>query len=118
MYSNTQAERGHALYERVCATCHQSDLRGNEDAEVPALVGDHFDTQWRGEPVAALFRKINTTMPASAPGTLSPRDTADLIAYLLQSNRAPAGQADLPADADTLQAIVIAAVAGGGRSTP
>ena len=118
VYTDAQATRGHATYERVCATCHQSDLRGNDDAEVPALVAEHFATQWRGEPVSALFRKISTTMPASAPGSLSAREVADVIAYLLQANQAPAGRSDLSADINALTGITIATESRTERGAP
>jgi hypothetical protein len=46
-------------------------------------------------------------MPQDKPGTLSRPQTADLIAYILNVNGAPAGQVELPADVEALKMIKI-----------
>ncbi len=46
-------------------------------------------------------------MPATAPGSLSPEQTADVIAYLLSVGKYPAGAADLPAKAEALKTITL-----------
>ena len=107
VYSAAQADRGHVVFERACARCHGSDLRGDEIMEVPALADEHFAVSWGGEPLFALFRKIGETMPASAPGSLSPRERADTVAYLLRANHFPAGLDDLGTDPDLLNRIQI-----------
>ncbi len=107
VYSAAQADRGHLVFERVCARCHGSDLRGDEIMEVPALVDERFAASWSGEPLFALFRKIGETMPANAPGSLSPRERADTVAYLLRANHVPAGVDDLGTDPGVLNRIRI-----------
>lgn len=105
VYTALQADRGHAAYERVCAGCHGGDLRGDEPMEVPPLTGEAFDTRWRGEPLAALYDKAMKTMPADRPGSLSPREYADIVAYLLQTSGVKSGMTELPADAGALREI-------------
>jgi hypothetical protein len=48
-------------------------------------------------------------MPQDKPGSLGRQQAADLVAYMLSVNKAPAGQTELPGDADLLKAIAIAA---------
>ena len=105
-YSQAQANRGHAVYERACASCHGADLHGDENAEVPALVDENFDRSWRGEPLSALFDKASRTMPADKPGTLTPGEYADILAYLLEANRLPAGADELRPDPVALRAVI------------
>jgi hypothetical protein len=46
-------------------------------------------------------------MPQDKPGSLSRPQTADIVAYILNFNKAPAGKIDLPGDTDLLKAIKI-----------
>jgi hypothetical protein len=48
-------------------------------------------------------------MPQDKPGTLGRQQTADVVAYILSVNRAPAGKTELPGEAEVLKAITIAA---------
>ena len=105
-YSQAQANRGHAVFERACASCHGADLHGDENAEVPGLVDESFDRSWRGEPLSALFDKASKTMPADRPGTLTPAEYADIIAYILQANRFTAGVDELRPDPAALRAVI------------
>ena len=105
-YTQAQADRGHAVYERACTSCHAADLHGDENAEVPALVGENFDRSWRGEPLSALFDKASKTMPADRPGALTPAEYADIIAYLLQANRVPVGSDELHPDPAALRSVI------------
>ena len=107
VFTAAQAERGHVVFERVCAGCHASNLGGDEPREVPALAHEEFDASWRGEPVSALQRKVRTTMPADRPGTLSAADSIDIVAYILQANGFRPGATELPADQAALDAITI-----------
>jgi len=69
-------------------------LEGN--GEAPPLTG-RFIPDWAGTSLADLFEKIQVTMPLFAPATLNSSDTADILAFLLQSNNFPAGPAELQA---------------------
>jgi mono/diheme cytochrome c family protein len=97
IYTEAQAVRGKKLYIASCAACHQEGLQGADLA--PALKGDEFLLLWNDKPLGELVDRITTTMPQDAPGSLSPQENADIVAYILQVNRFPTGLAELPADA-------------------
>ena len=58
------------------------------------------------ESFADLFEKTQTSMPATAPGTLTPEQTAEITAYMLAQSKYPAGAA-LPDKMDDLKGITI-----------
>src|SRR5689334_20662931 len=69
VYTAAQAMRGEALYKEQCAACHGDDLGGS--GPMPPLAGSDFLKSWQGKTVGDLFEKTHSSMPASAPGTLS-----------------------------------------------
>ena len=103
VYSDQQAERGAALYQTACASCHGDKLQGK--GQTPALVGTDFVMNWSGMTVGDLFDKIQTSMPADKPGSLSREQNASLVAYLLSANKFPSGKAELSSDAEHLRQI-------------
>jgi mono/diheme cytochrome c family protein len=107
VYTDAQAKRGEATSNRVCASCHGADFGGGEAG--PALVGLEFLGDWNMQSLGDLFDRIHSTMPGDAPGSLSLQDTADLIARVLQLNRFPAGEKELPTDMNALNQIKIEA---------
>ena len=106
VYTDDQAMRGKKLYVESCASCHQEGLQGADLA--PALKGEEFVLKWSGFSVQDIFTTVSTTMPADNPGKLSPQESADLIAYVMQVNKFPAGRDELKTDATALKAIAIA----------
>jgi mono/diheme cytochrome c family protein len=106
VYTDAQAKRGRDLYDKHCAECHGGNLRGFEYG--PALAGSDFMRVWEKKSLAELMEKIQPTMPANAPGSLTRSQSADIMAYMLQAGKFPGGAAELPEDATTLQSIVIA----------
>ena len=62
VYTTAQADRGKAVFQATCMTCHNFDLKGTE-GRGPALVGDPFMANWETENLAALFTRMQTTMP-------------------------------------------------------
>jgi len=105
VYTDAQAARGKTLYVNHCAVCHQEGLQGADLA--PALKGEEFLLQWSDRTMFELIDRVATTMPQDAPGTLTPQENADIVAYVLQVNKLPAGAGELPSDAATLKAIAI-----------
>ena len=103
VYSDAQAGRGAVLYETACASCHGDKLQGK--GQTPALMGSDFVMNWSGMTVGDLFDKIQTSMPADKPGSLSREQNASLVAYLLSANKFPSGKAELSSDAERLQQI-------------
>src|SRR5689334_23559346 len=106
-YTATQAQRGQALYDKKCASCHGLQLEG---AAAAALAGSRFMTKWGQSNHTAdeLYFITRTQMPYGAGNTLSAQQYIDIIAYVLKANGYPAGSNDLPASSETLKRITIA----------
>ena len=109
VYTAAQAARGHALYTNQCALCHGDGLEG---AMGPPLAGPPFLDIWSAMSAGDLFDKIQNTMPADMPGTLTRPQAADLVAFVLESNQFPAGSAELSAVDAGLKSMSLA----GGRA--
>jgi S-disulfanyl-L-cysteine oxidoreductase SoxD len=107
IYSELQADRGERQYGRTCSHCHGLSLEGDGAREIPTLVTDQFLRRWRGKTVQSLFDSLVRSMPADNRGSLTPRMTADVIAYLLRANGAPSGDVPLPSEREALAAVVI-----------
>jgi len=103
IYTDDQANRGKQLYSDACASCHGPELTGGEMA--PPLVGGDFTSDWNGLTVGDLFERMRISMPQNAPGSLTGQQNADILAFMLQANRFPTGQAELAKDAMMLKAI-------------
>jgi len=104
VYSQGQAARGRDTFAASCAACHRADLSGR--GPIPALRGEAFTGNRHGQTVGDLYERISTTMPPSGPGQLEPDTYADVVAYLLQENSFPHGDADLPSQEESLHLIV------------
>jgi cytochrome c len=107
VYAAAQADRGKAVYAEHCARCHSEGLEGKD--EIPPLKGYRFMSNWDTQSVSDLVQRIRSTMPLDNPGSLSAASTSELVAYLLQQNEAPAGQAELSSDTLTQAGILITA---------
>jgi mono/diheme cytochrome c family protein len=106
IYTSEQATRGKDKAATACAACHGNNLSGGDLA--PTLSGTDFIGHWYDAKLSELVIKINTTMPADAPGSLKADEYADIVAYMLQVNGFPAGQEALVLEpAATLDAIKI-----------
>lgn len=110
VYTAEQAARGKAQYSQTCANCHMDDLSGSGQA-LP-LAGDAFTETWEGQTVGDLFDLIHNTMPQDKPGTLSSDVVVDVISYLLQYNKFPAGKDELKNDPAALKSILITTKGG------
>jgi quinoprotein glucose dehydrogenase len=107
VFTAAQARRGRRVYSRDCASCHGAELKGGEMA--PGIAGSDFIVFWTELPVGSLFERIKVSMPEDGPGRLTDEEYTDLVAYLLDANDYPAGDAELPADKTALDAIMIVA---------
>ena len=107
VYTEAQATRGAALFDRECANCHGPAGAGGGMA--PALVDAAFLANYDGQTVGDLFDRNRTTMPVGREGQLSAQQNADVTAFLLQVNRFPAGSAELAAQSAALKMIAFAA---------
>jgi mono/diheme cytochrome c family protein len=102
VYTGEQARRGEAIYKERCASCHGDTLGGGLG---PPLAGGDFIETWNKEPLSELFSKIRNTMPQNAPGKLTGQQTVDIVAYVLQAGKFPAGSAELRTEEAALKEI-------------
>jgi mono/diheme cytochrome c family protein len=92
VYSEEQAAKGKAEYETHCEVCHQKDLTGRASGgEGAELVGRTFARKWEFQNLNQLFSEIKKRMPRDNPGTLSDEAYLNIVAYMLQVNKFPAG---------------------------
>ena len=94
VYSTEQALRGKKLYEATCARCHGEDLSG---ANARPLAGESFVRDWGGLKLDGVLARART-MPPGASGSLGESGYVDIIAYVLEVNAFPHGEAELTAE--------------------
>src|SRR5215475_9752765 len=106
IYTDAQAARGQAVYDKKCASCHGLRLEGGS---ATALSGGKFADRWsRGDKsVDDLYYITRTQMPFGAGNTLSKQQYIDTVAYMLKANGYKAGTRELPADPAFLKQIKI-----------
>lgn len=105
VYTEEQAKRGEATANKLCTSCHGPELSGGEAG--PTLVGLEFIGNWTNLTVADFFDRVHATMPADAPGTMTPQQTSDVASYVFKLNKYPAGKTELPTDLAALKGIKI-----------
>jgi mono/diheme cytochrome c family protein len=116
IYTQEQADRGKTMYAEQCASCHGDNLEGS--GPMPPLAGPDFQTNWSGKTVGELFEKTHTTMPATAPGTLTVDQAADVVAYVLSVGTYPAGMEPLGTTMETLALIKLDPPGGAAPAPP
>ena len=97
VYTPEQATRGQDTYNSVCLSCHT----------IPEVTGKAFSSKWVGYPLWDLYDYLSVNMPQSDPGTLTPKEYAQVVAYLLRINGMPAGKEDVPSDTLALKRIKV-----------
>ena len=101
VYSDTQAERGTAIFGQSCSNCHTFSPQGNHP-----LAGDAFWKSYSQKTVGDLIAYVSANMPNGNGGSLPGSSYNDLVALILRSNGFPAGGADLaPESAAGVQII-------------
>ena len=106
VYTEEQAKRGQVQYRR-CLLCHLDDLQGDPVIQAAPLAGEVFLEKWSSHTVKELFETISTTMPQDSPGSMKPQGYADVLSYIFQVNKFPAGKEELSAQTDQLDKILI-----------
>ena len=96
-----------AFVETHCLACHGESLEGNGPAKT--LVGPEFAANWNGITMGDMLDRTRTSMPLAKPGTLSRQQVADLLAFVLSVNKFPAGEYELPRQAEVLTQITFLA---------
>ena len=107
VYAKEQATRGADVYVKYCERCHTPEkvLPGKKPG--PPVQGQKFFDAWQDRPLGELFDAIFNTMPSDGSAVLTPDQTLDVVAYILQLNGFPEGPAPLKYDA-AMKAIIIA----------
>src|SRR4029434_85288 len=123
VYTAEQATLGKAENETHCARCHVKDLSGRDGGgEGPELAGAAFTKKGDFQNLNQLCSEIKTRMPRDQPATLSEEAYLNIVTYILQANKYPAGDEGLTPDSAALANIVIArssdAVTAAGEEQP
>lgn len=114
-YTEDQARRGKAAFNRNCAFCHTTDPKTStpEDLQqaLPSTFGGHFlERVVNGKRVypnvLMLYSKL-LSMPAFNTHAVTEQQRVDIAAFILQANGYPAGAAEIPVDADAMRVMTI-----------
>ena len=97
VYTAEQASAGEKTYGNICMGCHNLGSHS----------GQSFAGKWKGKPLFELYEMVSEKMPEDNPGSLTPVESAQVVAYMLKSNGNPAGTTALSSDADELKKLVI-----------
>jgi mono/diheme cytochrome c family protein len=97
VYTAEQAARGMETYNSICLSCHS----------LAEQSGTNFSKKWVGFPLWDLFDYLSVNMPQSDPGTLTPKEYAQVVAYMLKFNGMPAGKEEVPTDTVSLKKIKV-----------
>ncbi|MGD1068463.1 MAG: PQQ-binding-like beta-propeller repeat protein [Vulcanimicrobiaceae bacterium] len=95
-FTPAQATRGQDVFVQYCVTCHGAQLQGGEG---PPLQGAAFGNSLATGRMttASLYTFIRGGMPMNAPGSLTPQQYLDVLAFILSRNGYPAGGRPLSA---------------------
>ena len=107
-YTEEQAKRGESLAAQECASCHGTELAGND--ETPALAGPAFLANWDGLTVGDLSERVRRTMPPNKLGQLTRQQIVDILGHVLKVNGFPAGKTELEPKTEPLKQIRIEAI--------
>ena len=90
-----QVELGEQWFRAACFECHATGGLSNAD----------FRLKWSGRSAFELVEAIRSTMPESAPGSLTQGTYIAVVAYLIKTNGMPVGTNALPSDSAGLTTI-------------
>ena len=111
VFTEAQANRGQAVYEGACGTCHGRRLNGAPDdpdmRSSPPLARARFLRVWEGRSLATLFEYTRATMPEDNPDSMTEQEYVDVIAYMLTVGGMPAGGEELRPDAQRLARVIV-----------
>jgi polar amino acid transport system substrate-binding protein len=97
-YTVAQSRAGAGVYRRYCLQCHGADLQGTAGPSVAGV--DFLATARRNAwSLSDLRTTVVENMPFSNPGSLTPKQYADVMAFLLASNCYPIGVKPFPSTA-------------------
>ena len=97
IYTTAQAAKGEGTYYSLCVSCHPPGT----------YAGASFKAHWNNRPLWDLWDWISNKMPKNDPGSLTPAEVVQVMSYILQQNKMPAGKTPLQPDEKALFAIKI-----------
>jgi mono/diheme cytochrome c family protein len=97
VYAAAQADSGEKIYTRVCVSCHTMGQFSSAE----------FVGAWNQRRVYDLYELLASTMPQSAPGSLSTKEYVDVTAYLLKLAGTPAAKDALTDQVDVMKKMRI-----------
>lgn len=100
VFSAAQAARGEEKFKEVCAACHNID----------EMAGARFRSSWADQTAGDIFDFLSNAMPQGDPGSLTPEEYRNIIAFFLSRSGYPAGERELPSDAAELSKLRIVAL--------
>lgn len=95
IYTKAQAQAGQHVYKKQCESCHGKNLQGISG---PPIAGDALlkKAKLLGWSVENMRHVIVNQMPADNPGSLLPKQYAEVEAYVMARNCYPAGKTKFP----------------------
>lgn len=99
-FTEDQADRGRDLFRAQCTECHYSS----------EFSDSQFKFKWSRRSAGNLYELIQSSMPETAPGSLTPQEAVDVVSYILRMNGFQAGGTELAADRAVLDGISLASI--------
>lgn len=101
-FTDEQADRGRDIFRAQCTECHYSS----------EFSDSQFKFKWSRRSAGNLYELIQSSMPETAPGSLTPEETVDLVSYILSMNGFEPGASELAPDRVVLDGISLASIRG------
>ncbi|MDH3509107.1 MAG: cytochrome c, partial [Gammaproteobacteria bacterium] len=98
LFTRAQASRGERRFQQACAACHRR-----------VEIRSRWFQATAHETLSDLYEQIALTMPEGNPGSLSPEQYTDILAFILMIKDYPAGDEELPPDQTRLQSFSLEA---------
>lgn len=99
-FSAAQADRGRDTFRATCTECHYSS----------EFSDSQFKFRWSRRSAGNLYQMIQTQMPETAPGSLSPEEAVDLVSYILRMNGFEPGSSELSSERAVLDGVSLASI--------
>lgn len=104
-FTQEQAETGRIMYRGTCQICHGSSL-ANGQFGTP-LKGSFFRDKWKGKSVGELLQFMFEKMPPDKVMSLTPEQSAELLAYILLRNDLMPGATPLSGEYQTQLGLIL-----------
>ncbi len=101
-FTDDQADRGRDLFRAQCTECHYSS----------EFSDSQFKFKWSRRSAYNLYNLIQSSMPETAPGSLTPDEAVAVVTYIMRMNGFEPGSAELPAERAVLDGISLASIRG------